>query len=138
MLLSCFREKMPACRWASFSLAAICFFHFVLRFWNHVLICTSVRQRVLESSRRFETERYLSAWKGKTNCQANYSRKVLLCFSCELRGPAWAIGSYSISQLCGGNFPKHYLQNLATDNMPHSVQSGVVGSVQAWESRCEG
>ena len=35
--------------------------HFVLLFWNHVLICTSVRFKAFESSRRFETERYLSA-----------------------------------------------------------------------------
>ena len=42
-------------------------------------------------------------------------------FPCELRGPAWAVGNYSISQSAGGNFPKHYLQNLATDRTPRSV-----------------
>ncbi len=41
-------------------LAAICFFHFVLLFWNHVLIWTSVRFRHLESSSLLETDRYLS------------------------------------------------------------------------------
>ena len=29
-------------------------------------------------------------------------RMVLLCFSCELPGPAWAVGSYSSSQSAGG------------------------------------
>lgn len=52
-------------RWASFNLAAICFFHFVRRFWNQVLICTSVKLRLLDSSRRLETERYLSVCKQK-------------------------------------------------------------------------
>ena len=41
-------------------------------------------------------------------------------FSCDLRGPAWAIGSYSISQ--SSDFPKHYLQSLATDRTPRSVE----------------
>ena len=36
-------------------------------------------------------------------------------FLCQLRGPAWVVGSYSISR---GHFPKHYLQNLATDRTP--------------------
>ena len=48
-------------RWANFSLAAICFFHFVRRFWNHVLICTSVKFKFLDNSKRLETDRYLSA-----------------------------------------------------------------------------
>ena len=51
------------CRCASFSLAAICFFHFVLLFWNQVLIWTSVRFKFLESSSLFDTDRYLSACK---------------------------------------------------------------------------
>ena len=42
-------------------LAVICFFHFVLLFWNQVLIWTSVRWSVLESSNLLETDRYLSA-----------------------------------------------------------------------------
>ena len=37
-------------------------------------------------------------------------------FPCELRGPAWAVGSYSISQSAGGSS-----QNLATDRTPRSV-----------------
>ncbi len=48
------------CLCASLILAAICFFHFVLLFWNQVLICTSVRLRHLDSSSRFETDKYLS------------------------------------------------------------------------------
>ena len=42
-------------------LAVICFFHFVLLFWNQVLIWTSVRRRVFDNSSRFETDKYLSA-----------------------------------------------------------------------------
>ena len=44
-------------------LAVICFFHFVLLFWNHVLIWTSVRWRVFDNSNLFETDKYLSAFK---------------------------------------------------------------------------
>ena len=29
-------------------------------------------------------------------------RKILFCFPCELRGPAWAVGGYGISQSAGG------------------------------------
>ena len=50
-------------RWANFNLAAICFFHFVLRFWNQVFIWTSVRLRVFDSSSRLDTDKYLSACK---------------------------------------------------------------------------
>ena len=39
-------------------------------------------------------------------------------FPCELQGPAWAVGSYSISQSVGGTSQNHYLQNLATDRTP--------------------
>ena len=42
--------------------------------------------------------------------------KLCYVFPCELRGPAWAVGSYEISQLA-----KHYLQNLATDTTSRSV-----------------
>ena len=56
------RGKSP-CRWANFKRAAICFFHFVLRFWNQVFICTSVRFSVFDSSNLLDTDRYLSAYK---------------------------------------------------------------------------
>ena len=42
-------------------------------------------------------------------------------FPCELRGLAWAIGSYSISQSAGGASQNIIYQNLATDRTPHSV-----------------
>ena len=41
-------------------------------------------------------------------------------FPCDLWGPA--VGSYSISQSAWGTSGKHYLQNLATDRTPRSVQ----------------
>ena len=56
------KGKSP-CRWANFKRAAICFFHFVLRFWNQVFICTSVRFSVFDSSNLLDTDRYLSAYK---------------------------------------------------------------------------
>ena len=49
-------------RWASFSRAAICFFHLVLRFWNQVLIWTSVKFKLFESSSLLDTDKYLSAF----------------------------------------------------------------------------
>ena len=58
------KGKRP-CRWANFKRAAICFFHFVLRFWNHVFICTSVRFKVFDNSSLFDTDKYLSACKNK-------------------------------------------------------------------------
>ena len=50
---------------------------------------------------------------------------AIIChvFPCELRGSARAVGTYSISQSARGNFPKHYLQNLAIDRTPRSVVS---------------
>jgi hypothetical protein len=33
----------------------------VRRFWNHVLICTSVRFNVFDNSNLLDTDRYLSA-----------------------------------------------------------------------------
>ena len=48
-------------RWASFNRAAICFFHLVRRFWNQVLIWTSVRFKLFESSSLLDTDKYLSA-----------------------------------------------------------------------------
>ena len=61
--------KRP-CRCANFNRAAICFFHFVRRFWNHVLICTSVKFRVLLSSSLLDTDKYLSA------CNQNQNSKI--------------------------------------------------------------
>ena len=64
----------------------------------------------------------------RSKCKVSTERGVLsvarFCyvFPCELRGPAWAEGSYSISHISRRNFPKHYLQNLATDRTPRSVQ----------------
>ena len=61
---------------------------------------------------------------GDTISQLSTERGVLsvarFCyvFPCELGGPAWAVGTYSISR---GNFPKNYLQNLDTERIPHSV-----------------
>ncbi len=44
----------------SLNLAVICFFHFVRRFWNHVLIWTSVSERFFDNSIRLLTLKYLS------------------------------------------------------------------------------
>ena len=64
------------CRWAIFSREVSCFFHLVRRFWNHVLICTSVKFRFFESSSLLLTLKYLSclnSFSNRSNCLALYA-----------------------------------------------------------------
>lgn len=50
------------------NLAVICFFHLVRRFWNQVLIWTSVNDKFFDNSIRLLTLKYLSTWLRHSNC----------------------------------------------------------------------
>ena len=101
--------KSP-CRWASFNRAAICFFHLVRRFWNHVLICTSVRFNVFDNSNLLDTDRYLSAWKRKVRPYRYMSQ-------------CWNEQSLFWGQSPFANFWKHRPCDALTLNSPSSFSS---------------
>lgn len=44
------------------SLSLASFLHFVLLFWNHVLTCVSVRQRLEANSALFSSDTYNDSW----------------------------------------------------------------------------
>lgn len=74
-MAAAFASNKP-CRWAIFMRDVNCFFHFVRRFWNHVLICTSVRLSTRDRSRRLLTLRYLSCLNSvssRSSCFALYA-----------------------------------------------------------------
>lgn len=67
-------------RCAIFKRDVNCFFHLVRRFWNHVLICTSVKLSDFESSIRLLTLRYLSSlnsFSSFSNCFTLYAWRGL-------------------------------------------------------------
>lgn len=60
------------------SIPGFCFFHFVLRFWNQILTCVSVRRRERAKLSRSQTDRYLvvlNLFSSDTSC--SYVKAVL-------------------------------------------------------------
>lgn len=69
----------------SLNRAVICFFHLVRRFWNQVLICTSVSDKLWDNSIRLFTLKYLSTWwlSNNSNKSDYIDRYYWICVSSE-------------------------------------------------------